>query len=251
MTDVLTLQNTAIVLDSTCDPPEGFFDRPGLFMVPLKVHFGDETYPRRRRHDVPGVLRQARGLRGSAHHVAADRRGVPRCLRGGQADLRPRLLAAHLGRDERHRAFRRAGRRGRSTGSRSTTCAPSRARCRSGAERLRARLERGCTLDEARAYIKHFTDHSSLLVHAATLEYLRRGGRIGRAASLVGGVFDIKPLIRDRRRHPGGLRQGARPQEGHGRHAALRRGEQHARRRAVLRAPSTPSTTKSRSSSAR
>ena len=35
----------------------------------------------------------------------------------------------------------------------------------------------------------------SLLIHAATLEYLRRGGRIGRAASLVGGVFGIKPLI--------------------------------------------------------
>jgi len=63
------------------------------------------------------------------------------------------------------------------------------------AERLRARLEPGCTLDEARAYIRHFTAHSGLLFHAASLEYLRRGGRIGRAASLVGGVFDIKPLI--------------------------------------------------------
>jgi DegV family protein with EDD domain len=62
-------------------------------------------------------------------------------------------------------------------------------------ERLRARLERGCTLDEARAYIEHFRAHCKLLVHAATLEYLRRGGRIGRAASLVGGVLDIKPLI--------------------------------------------------------
>ena len=44
MTDLLDLQNTAIVLDSTCDAPAGFFDRPGLYMVPLKVHFGDETY---------------------------------------------------------------------------------------------------------------------------------------------------------------------------------------------------------------
>ena len=64
-----------------------------------------------------------------------------------------------------------------------------------GGERLRARLEQGCTLDEAKAYVEHFTAHSNLLVHAATLEYLRRGGRIGRAASFVGGVFDIKPLI--------------------------------------------------------
>ena len=64
-----------------------------------------------------------------------------------------------------------------------------------GAERLRARLAVGCTLDEAHAYVRHFRDDSQLLVHAATLEYLRRGGRIGLAASFVGGVFDIKPLI--------------------------------------------------------
>ena len=42
--EFLTLDNTAIVLDSTCDAPEGFLDRPGLFMVPLKVHFGDQMY---------------------------------------------------------------------------------------------------------------------------------------------------------------------------------------------------------------
>ena len=65
------------------------------------------------------------------------------------------------------------------------------------AERLRARLERGSTLDEIRAYIAHTIAHSHLLIHAATLEYLRRGGRIGRAASLVGGVLDIKPLIQN------------------------------------------------------
>ena len=40
----LTLENTAIVVDSTCDPPPGYFDQAGSPMVPLKVHFGDETY---------------------------------------------------------------------------------------------------------------------------------------------------------------------------------------------------------------
>ena len=64
-----------------------------------------------------------------------------------------------------------------------------------GAERLRARLADGCTLAEARAYVEKFRDESHSLIHAATLEYLRRGGRIGLAASFVGGVFDIKPLI--------------------------------------------------------
>ena len=35
MTEMLTLQNTAIVLDSTSDAPDGFFDREGLYMAPL------------------------------------------------------------------------------------------------------------------------------------------------------------------------------------------------------------------------
>ncbi len=43
--------------------------------------------------------------------------------------------------------------------------------------------------------MEKFRDESHVLIHAATLEYLRRGGRIGLAASFVGGVFDIKPLI--------------------------------------------------------
>ena len=44
MTDLLTLENTAIVVDSTCDPADGWLDQPGLYMVPLKVHFGDQMF---------------------------------------------------------------------------------------------------------------------------------------------------------------------------------------------------------------
>jgi DegV family protein with EDD domain len=64
-----------------------------------------------------------------------------------------------------------------------------------GAERLRARLAEGVSLADAKAYVEKYRDESHVLIHAATLEYLRRGGRIGLAASFVGGVFDIKPLI--------------------------------------------------------
>ena len=56
------------------------------------------------------------------------------------------------------------------------------------------RLETGVA-DESRAYIAHDIAGSRLLIHAATLEYLRRGGRIGRAASMVGDVFGIRPVL--------------------------------------------------------
>ena len=114
------------------------------------------------------------------------------------------------------------------------------------AERLRARLEQGCSLDEARAYIAHFIADSRLLIHAATLEYLRRGGRIGRAASFVGGVFDIKPLLHVFDGEVVGYAKVRGQKKAHGGDGEVRRRELEARRHDRLRDSSTPSTTGSR-----
>src|SRR4051812_7806548 len=40
----LTADNTAIVLDSTCDFPEGAVQHPSWRIVPLYVRFGDESF---------------------------------------------------------------------------------------------------------------------------------------------------------------------------------------------------------------
>jgi DegV family protein with EDD domain len=194
MTDLLTLENTAIVLDSTCDPPEGFFDRPGLSMVPLKVHFGDETF-----RDAVDMTYQEFFARLAASEVlpttSQPTAGEFLAAYEEARQTYDHVFSLHISgvmsgtvRSAEQAAEQIDGVEVHDM--RTVSSALSLA-----AERLRARLERGCTLDEARAYIRHFTDHSSLLVHAATLEYLRRGGRIGPAASFVGGVFDIKPLI--------------------------------------------------------
>jgi DegV family protein with EDD domain len=194
MTDLLTLENTALVMDSTCDPPDGWFDQPGLYMVPLKVHFGDqmfrdgvdmtykEFFARLEASDVlpttsqptPGefVATYEEALKKYEHvfslHLSGEMSGTVRAAEQAAEqfdnvyvyDMRTVTSALTL-----------------------------------GAERLRARLAAGVSLADAKAYVEKFRDNSQLLVHAATLEYLRRGGRIGLAASFVGGVFDIKPLI--------------------------------------------------------
>jgi DegV family protein with EDD domain len=194
MTDLLTLENTALVMDSTCDPPDGWFDQPGLYMVPLKVHFGDqmfrdgvdmtykEFFARLEASDVlpttsqptPGefVATYEEALQKYEHvfslHLSGEMSGTVRAAEQAAEqfdnvyvyDMRTVTSALTL-----------------------------------GAERLRARLAAGVSLADAKAYVEKFRDNSQLLVHAATLEYLRRGGRIGLAASFVGGVFDIKPLI--------------------------------------------------------
>lgn len=194
MTDQLTLQNTAIVMDSTCDPPDGWLDHPGIYMVPLKVHFGDQMY--RDGVDMTyreffAKLEQAEALPTTSQPTAGEFAAVYEDARK-QYD---HVFSLHLS-GEMSGTVRAAEQAAESFDNvhvydlRTVTTALC--LC---AERLRARLETGCTLEEAHAYVRHFRDDSQLLVHAATLEYLRRGGRIGRAASLVGGVFDIKPLI--------------------------------------------------------
>lgn len=190
----LTLDNTAIVLDSTCDAPEGFFARPGMYLVPLTVHFGDESYRDAidlDHHQFFAKLEASAVLPTTSQPTVADFTAVYEQARASYEHV----FSLHISRKM------------------SGTCAAAMKAAEAFenvyvydtetvagamsllAERLRARLEPGCSLDEARAYIASFIEGSHLLIHAATLEYLRRGGRIGRAASLVGGVFDIKPLL--------------------------------------------------------
>jgi DegV family protein with EDD domain len=196
MTDLLTLENTAIVLDSTCDAPEGFFDRDGLYMVPLKVHFGDEMY----RDGIDMTHEQFFAKLESSAVLPTTSQPTAGEFAAAYAEARERyahVFSLHLS-GEMSGTVRAAQQAAEGFSgvevydTRTVTAAIAML-----TERLRVRLEAGCTLEEARAYIEHFIAGSKLLVHAATLEYLRRGGRIGRAASFVGGVFDIKPLIQN------------------------------------------------------
>ncbi len=190
----LTLENTAIVLDSTCDAPAGFFDRPGLFLVPLTVHFGDESF--RDATDLTheqffAKLEASDVLPTTSQPTVADFTAVYEQARGEYEHV----FSLHLSRkmSGTYGAASKAAEAFDNVYVYDTkTVAGAMSMC---AERLRARLEPGCSLEDAKAYIDYFIEHSRLLIHAATLEYLRRGGRIGRAASFVGGVFDIKPLL--------------------------------------------------------
>ena len=190
----LTLENTAIVLDSTCDAPPGFFDRPGLFMVPLTVHFGDESF-----RDAIELTHEQFFAKLEASDVLPTT-SQPTVAEFAAVYEQAKERYAHV--FSLHLSRKMSGTCGAAMKAAEAfegvyvydTKTVAGAMCLL-AERLRTRLEPGCSLEEARAHVEHFIAGSRLLVHAATLEYLRRGGRIGRAASLVGDVFDIKPLI--------------------------------------------------------
>jgi DegV family protein with EDD domain len=194
MTGLLTLENTAIVLDSTADPPDGFFARDGLFMVPLKVHFGDQMF----RDGVDLTYKEFFAKLEAAEVLPTTSQPTVGEFTAAYESARERydhVFSLHIS-GEMSGTVRAAEQAAEAFDNvevydmRTVTTTLA-----LGAERLRARLERGISIEEARAYIEHFREESHVLIHAATLDYLRRGGRIGRAASFVGGVFDIKPLL--------------------------------------------------------
>ncbi|ROO83621.1 DegV family protein with EDD domain [Actinocorallia herbida] len=55
--------------------------------------------------------------------------------------------------------------------------------------------EAGGTLDEVAEAVRERAEASSALFYVDTLEHLRRGGRIGAAATLLGSALMVKPLL--------------------------------------------------------
>ncbi len=226
----LTLENTAIVVDSTCDPPPGYYDRPGLAMVPLKVNFGDETY--------------RDGVDLSPPEFFAKLASSPVLPTTSQPTVGEfTAVYAALSREYEHIfAFHLS-----STMSGTYQASLTAAQPYAGVEvydtrtvsatitllvdRLRARLADGVSLDEAHAYIEHFLQRES---HALPGPHPRVPA--ARRAHRQGAV-DGRRRVRHqadhhgRRRRARGLRQGARraPRpRGHDRLAARAHG---ARRR--------------------
>lgn len=77
--------------------------------------------------------------------------------------------------------------------------------------RLQARLERGCTAGEAVAAMDRLRADHRCVFSLSTLEYLQRGGRIGRAQAVVGSLLHVRPIlqIEDGEVAPAGRVRGA------------------------------------------
>ena len=60
---------------------------------------------------------------------------------------------------------------------------------------IQRRLERGTTDEEVDALVERFRRESHLLFTVDTLEYLAKGGRIGKAAAMAGQLLHIKPIL--------------------------------------------------------
>jgi DegV family protein with EDD domain len=190
----LTAENTAIVVDSTADFPEAPQRFANWRIVPLYVRFGDESfrdyvelgpdefYARLRVSPVvpttsqptPGDFRAVYDELGSYErvyslHIAGKLSGTVESARQAAAELGDRIRIVD-------------------------TETASAAVAMLGLA-IQRRLERGTSDDDVEALVERHREGSQLTFTLDTLDYLARGGRIGRAAAWAGELLRVKPIL--------------------------------------------------------
>lgn len=191
----LTAENTAVVLDSTSDYPEAPSRFPNMRFVPLYVRFGDETfkdYTELEPTEFYSKLRTSPVLPATSQPTPQDFLTTYESLASYEriyslhvsAKLSgtfqsAELAASELAVDRVHAV---------DSGTASLAIAML-------AHGIQRRLARGTTDVELAALIERFQRDSTVLFTVETLEYLQRGGRIGRAAALAGSLLNVRPIL--------------------------------------------------------
>jgi DegV family protein with EDD domain len=190
----LTAENTAIVLDSTADFPEGPTRFPSWRIVPLYVRFGADSY--RDYVDIGpeefyARLRSAEELPTTSQPTPADFLSAYEELAGFDRILSLQLSSKVSG------TFESAGRAAAESDGRVRVIDTGTASAAIAilALAVQRRLERQTTDEEVDELVTRFRRESGLIFTLETLEYLARGGRIGRAAGWAGQLLNIKPIL--------------------------------------------------------
>jgi DegV family protein with EDD domain len=191
----LTVENTAVVLDSTADFPDAQERFPNFRVVPLYVRFGDESY--RDYVEMPvdefyARLQTAAELPTTSQPTPGDFLAAYETLGAYDRILSLQISSTLSGTfaSAESAAQLLGGDRARVIDTR--TVSASIALIAIG---IQERLERGTTDEEVDAFIARYQASHRLLFTVKSLEYLKKGGRIGRAAALAGNLLNVKPIL--------------------------------------------------------
>jgi DegV family protein with EDD domain len=191
----LTARNTAIVLDSTADLAHPERRHRNWRLVPLYVRFGDETFRDyvdlapdefySRLRSSPEQPRTSQPTPGDFEQLFAGLAEYARvlCL----------LVSSRVsGTYETARMVADATDAPRASviDSRSVSAGTVIL-----ADAVQRRLERGTTDEEIAALVTRFHADARIIFTLETLEYLVRGGRVGKAAGLAGQLLNVKPIL--------------------------------------------------------
>jgi DegV family protein with EDD domain len=191
----LTADNTAIVVDSTADFPDAAERFPNWRVVPLYVNFGTESF--RDGVDLDATqfyerLKSSPTLPTTSQPTPAD---FLACYR--ELGAYERILSIHIA-SKLSGTFQSAGIAAAELGDggvRTIDSETASAAITMLGLAVQRRLERGTTDEEIDALVERYRDTHGLLFTVDTLEFLARGGRIGRAKAFAGQLMNVKPIL--------------------------------------------------------
>jgi fatty acid kinase fatty acid binding subunit len=191
----LTAANTAIVLDSTADFPDAAERFPNWRVVPLYVSFGGESYRDGVDMTATGFyerLRTTTELPTTSQPTPADFLACYRELAGYERILSIQIASTVSG------TFQSAGTAAAELGDGRVRTIDSETASTSIAMlalAIQRRLDRGTSDEEVDALVERYRRERGLLFTVDTLEFLARGGRIGRARAFAGEMLHVKPIL--------------------------------------------------------
>jgi DegV family protein with EDD domain len=193
----LTRTTTAIVLDSTSD----FVDAPerhaNMRVVPLYVLFDGE--PLRDHVDISSEqfyerLASASSLPTTSQPTPADFLAVyEELVAAGYTRIWSLHLTSKL--SGTHESAVRAAEELGGDVVRVVDTETASLACALLAEAIDRRLDRGSTDEEVEQLVERFLRHNGVVFTVGTLEYLQKGGRIGKGQALAGSLLNVKPIL--------------------------------------------------------
>lgn len=185
---------TALVVDSTADLPDNLVNDPNLTIVPLTVFFGDEVFLdwlEMKPEEFYARLATSPGLPRTSQPAPGVFLELYKRLR----ERYEHVYSVHLS-----SAFSGTVETARAAAAEVDGVTVVDSRLATGGfallvDRMMERIDRGTEDAEFDAYIEYFHTHKTFLFVPTTLDYLYKGGRIGRASHLVGTLLNIKPVL--------------------------------------------------------
>lgn len=192
------MRRVRIVTDSTSDLPLSLCDRLGITVIPLNVHFGDVVYRDQvdlsseeffrllaKASDLPKTSQPAPILFEEAYrNLTAD--GSPVISIHLSSKFSGTLRSAQLARDSLRN-------RGQIEVIDSQSASLGLGLIVMAAAEL---ANRGADEREVASHVRRLTQNVHIWFFVDTLEYLQRGGRIGRARAFLGTLLNIRPILK-------------------------------------------------------
>ena len=190
------MSKIAVVTDSTCDLPKKIIEKYNISVVPLNVHFGEDTF-------LDGIDLKSdeffQKLANSEFHPTTSQPSVGRFLEIYNDLLKTHdyIISIHIS-DKLSATFNTALQASNQLSNEKIQIIDS----KNGTLGLGALVHKIAMLNDSEKDFEALVTNAQNLVEKAeffglvpTLEYLAKGGRIGKAQEFFGSLLKVKPIL--------------------------------------------------------